>query len=47
MRWHVIKFENGSNPYICKTEKELNKMKKKYDLELIKEHFWFAKERRK
>lgn len=30
MNWIMIKFEDGSNPYICKTQAEFNKIKKKY-----------------
>lgn len=40
--WQHIEFIDGSNPYICKTEKEFNKMKRKYVLEEIKEGFWKA-----
>ena len=42
--WQHIQFENGSNPYICMTEKSFNYMKKKYDLVLIKDGFWLAKQ---
>ena len=30
MNWIMIKFEDGSNPYICKTEEEFRRMQKKY-----------------
>lgn len=43
--WQHIEFIDGSNPYICKTEKEFNKMKRKYVLEKIKEGFWKATEK--
>lgn len=46
MAWNHIKFENGSNPYICKTDKELERMKKKYDLVQLDGNFWLAKDRR-
>lgn len=26
MAWNHIKFEDGSNPYICKTDKELERI---------------------
>ena len=41
--WQHIEFEDGSNPYICKTEEEFNRMKYKYDLVEIKKSFWLAK----
>lgn len=40
--WQHIEFINGGNPYICKTEKEFNRMKSKYVLEEIREGFWKA-----
>lgn len=43
MSWQHISFEDGSNPYICKTESEFNQMKKKYELKQIKENLWIAK----
>ena len=43
MKWQHIQFADGSNPYICKTEKELQK---KYQLEMIKPRFWIAREAR-
>lgn len=42
--WQHISFEHGGNPYICTTEKEFNRIKKKYSLEKIKDNFWLAKE---
>lgn len=30
MNWIMIKFEDGSNPYICKTQAEFDRIKKKY-----------------
>lgn len=46
MRWYHIQFEDGSNPYICKTEKEFERMKRKYGkrLQQIKENFWIVRE---
>ena len=41
--WQHIQFSDGSNPYICKTEVEFNRMKKKYRLEQISGDFWEAK----
>lgn len=32
MTYNTITFEDGSNPYICKTEAEFEKMKKKYEI---------------
>ena len=31
-KWQCIHFSDGSNPYICKTEKEFNRLNKKYNL---------------
>ena len=41
--WQHIEFADGSNPYICKTEKEFNRMKSKYGLLEIQQNFWLAK----
>ena len=38
--WQHIRFTDGNNPYICKTEKEFKRMQKKYKLEQIKDGFW-------
>ena len=35
-RWYHIEYEDGSNPYICKNERELNKLVRKYGSRLIK-----------
>ena len=40
--WQHIKFADGSNPYICKTEEDFDWMKKKYSLKKIQENFWLA-----
>lgn len=40
--WQHIEFINGSNPYICKTEKEFKKMQNKYVLEKISDNCWKA-----
>lgn len=45
--WQCIKFEDGSNPYVCTTEKSFNKMQRKYDLKEIKKGFWLAKNKTK
>ncbi len=47
MKWQHIQYADGSNPYICKTEKEFNRLRKKYGnrMELIKDGFWMVKER--
>lgn len=41
--WQHIEFEDGSNPYICTTEKEFERIRNKYNLVGIKENFWIAK----
>ena len=40
--WQLISFIDGSNPYICKTEKEFKRMKTKYILEKIRDNCWQA-----
>lgn len=46
MKWQHIQYENGSNPYICTTEKEFNRIKRKYGkrLEKIQDGFWIVRE---
>lgn len=46
MAWNHIKFEDGSNPDICITDKELERMKRKYDLVQLDRNFWLAKDHR-
>lgn len=41
-KWQHITFSNGSNPYICKTEKEFNRLKKKYNLIHLGGRLWKA-----
>lgn len=41
--WQHIEFENGCNPYICKTKEEFDRINKKYGLLEIQQNFWFAK----
>lgn len=41
--WQHIKFADGSNPYICTTEKKFRQMQKKYNLVKLGENFWLAK----
>ena len=43
--WQHIQFANGSNPYICKTEEEFKRIKRKYKLTEIKSGFWLAEEK--
>lgn len=43
-KWQHIQFENGSNPYICKTEMEFERMKNKYNLEPLTEGCWLVKQ---
>ena len=45
MTWYCIMFEDGSNPYICKTENEFQRMKRKYELEHISGKFWSARKK--
>ena len=46
MKWQHIQYEDGSNPYICKTEKEFKRLKRKYGkrLQQIQEGFWIVRE---
>ena len=41
-KWHLISFVDGSNPYICKTEKEFKRIKSKYVLKKIGDNCWQA-----
>lgn len=41
-KWKHIEFADGSNPYICKTEKEFKRIRKRYNLERIKDNFYRA-----
>lgn len=49
--WQHIQFEDGSNPYICTTEKAFKFMLKRYNLQKLRESngigYWLAKEARK
>ena len=40
--WQLISFVDGSNPYICKTEKEFKRIKAKYVLKRIDDNCWQA-----
>lgn len=40
--WQHIQFSDGSNPYICITERRFKQMQKKYHLKFIKDGFWVA-----
>ena len=40
--WQLISFVDGSNPYICKTEKEFKRIKSKYVLKKIGDNCWKA-----
>lgn len=42
-KWQHIQFADGSNPYICKTEKDFKWMQKHYNLEKIEDGFWIAR----
>ena len=41
-KWQHIQFEDGSNHYICMTEKNFKWMQKHYNLVKIKDGFWMA-----
>lgn len=43
-QWQHIQYSDGSNPYICKTEEEFQRLQKKYGcaLEKIKNGFWLV-----
>lgn len=41
-KWKHIEFLNGSNPYICKTTEEFERIRKKYVLLEYKENFYIA-----
>lgn len=45
IKWQHLDFEDGSNPYIVKTAKELTRIKKKYAgrIEEVKPGFWIVK----
>ena len=45
MRWQHIQFSDGSNPFICTTERKLREMQNKYgdNMIKIKEGFWYVK----
>lgn len=41
--WNCIEFIDGSNPYICKTEKDFSRMKRHYILQSTSENrYWKA-----
>lgn len=42
-QWQHITFADGSNPFICTTEKAFRRIQRKYKLERIKDNFWYAK----
>lgn len=41
--WQHIEFEDGSNPYICKTADVMDWMRRKYTLVPLHDNFWLAK----
>lgn len=44
--WQHIMFAHGGNPYICKTEKEFQRLQRKYLLVPTNARgFWVAKDR--
>lgn len=44
MAWQHISYSDGSNPYICTTEKKFKQLKRKYGkrMKRIKENFWYV-----
>lgn len=44
MTWQHISYSDGSNPYICTTEKKFKQLKRKYGkrMKRIKENFWYV-----
>ncbi len=43
--WQHVSFQDGSNPYICKTPAEFARIKRKYKQNLvnIRDNFWMVK----
>lgn len=46
MEWKCIEYQDGSNPYICKTDAEFNRIKRKYGKRLyhMKDHFYVVRD---
>ena len=46
MEWKCIEYQDGSNPYICKTDAEFNRIKRKYGKRLyhMKDHFYMVRD---
>ena len=46
MKWKCIEYQDGSNPYICKTDTEFNRIKRKYGKRMyhMKDHFYMVRE---
>ncbi|GFI61098.1 hypothetical protein IMSAG049_00251 [Clostridiales bacterium] len=40
--WQTIEYIDGSNPYICKTEREFKRIKEKYTLRKTGDNHWIA-----
>ncbi len=40
--WQHIQFADGSNPYICTSERRFKEIQMNYRLEFIKDGFWVA-----
>lgn len=40
--WELIKFCDGSNPYVCKTQSEFQKLSRKHPLKRIDKNVWLA-----
>jgi len=46
-RWQTLLFSDGSNPYICKTAEEFERVSRKYTMKKIKDGFWEVQNERK
>ena len=46
MKWVLFRFQNGSNPYITKTEEETKRILQKYKnrVKKISEHYYYITE---
>lgn len=44
-RWQHITFADGSNPFICTTEKAFQRLRRKHHLVKLQDNFWYAKQK--
>lgn len=42
--WQLVKFPNGSNPYVCKTSEEFMWMALKYSMNKVAENVWLVEQ---